>query len=54
MVTVSLLRKGRFLLGGVPARSETNLLTTVDFKPLGGSRAAVVPDFALVAERSSR
>jgi uncharacterized protein DUF1259 len=50
VVTVSVLRKNRFLLGGVRARSETNLLTTVDFKPLGGSRAAVVPDFALVAE----
>lgn len=49
VVTVSVLRTQRFTLGGVPARSETNLLTTVDFKPLGGSRAAVVPDFALVA-----
>jgi hypothetical protein len=49
VVTVSVLRKGQFLLGGVEARSETNLLTTVDFKPLGGSRAAVVPDFAMVA-----
>jgi hypothetical protein len=50
VVTVSVLRKGRFTLGGVEARSETNLLTTVDFKPLGGTRAAVVPDFALVAD----
>ena len=50
VVTVSVLRKGRFILGGVPARSETNLLTAIDFKPLGGSRADVVPDFALLAD----
>lgn len=49
VVTVSVLRKGHFTLGGVHARSETNLLTTVDFKPLGGSRANVVPDFAMTA-----
>jgi hypothetical protein len=50
VVTVSVLRRNRFTLGGVHARSETNLLTTVEFKPLGGSRAAVVPDFAMTAE----
>jgi Domain of Unknown Function (DUF1259) len=49
VVTVSVLRKNRFTLGGVHAKSETNLLTTVDFKPLGGSRANVVPDFAMTA-----
>jgi hypothetical protein len=49
-VSVSVLRKNRFRLGGVEARSETNLLTTVEFKPLGGDRAAVVRDFALLAD----
>jgi hypothetical protein len=49
VVTVSVLRKNSFTLGGVHAKSETNLLTTVEFKPLGGSRAHVVPDFALTA-----
>jgi hypothetical protein len=38
VVTVSVLRRNRFILGGVRARSETNLMTTVEFKPLGGSR----------------
>jgi Domain of Unknown Function (DUF1259) len=52
VVTVSVLRKNHFTLGGVPARSETNLLTTIDFKPLGGSRAAVVPDFAMTAHET--
>jgi hypothetical protein len=49
VVTVSVLRKTRLTLGGVHAKSETNLLTTVDFKPAGGSRAHVVPDFAMTA-----
>jgi hypothetical protein len=49
VVTVSVLRKDHFTLGGVHAKSETNLLTTIDFKPLGGSRANVVPDFAMTA-----
>jgi hypothetical protein len=49
VVTVSVLRKNHFTLGGVHAKSETNLLTTVDFKPLGGSKAAVVPDFAMTS-----
>jgi hypothetical protein len=49
VVTVSVLRKNDFTLGGVHAKSDTNLLTTVEFKPLGGSRAAVVPDFAMTS-----
>jgi hypothetical protein len=49
VVTVSVLRKNHFMLGGVHAKSDTNLLTTIEFKPLGGSRAAVVPDFAMTS-----
>jgi hypothetical protein len=47
VVTVTVLRKGRYMLGGVPVSPETNISTNVEFKPLGGSRAAAVPDFSM-------
>jgi hypothetical protein len=47
VVTVSVNRTDRVRLGGVHIEPETGISTSVEFKPLGGSRAAVVPDFSM-------
>jgi Domain of Unknown Function (DUF1259) len=47
VVTVSVPRTDRIVLGNVVMNTEAGLSTTVEFKPLGGERASVVPDFAL-------
>lgn len=49
VVTVSVSRRDRILLGGVGAEPDLNIATTVAFQPLdaAGSTAAAAPDFAL-------
>jgi hypothetical protein len=51
VVTVSVSREHGVELGGVHARPETGISTSVEFKPLGsGATAAVVPDFSMTAD----
>ncbi len=50
VVTVTVERTDRIVLGNVLLNPETGISTAIEFKPLGGSRAAVVPDFSLTAE----
>jgi hypothetical protein len=50
VVTVSVSRKHGVKLGGVHARPETGISTSIEFKPLGSdAMAAVVPDFSMTA-----
>jgi hypothetical protein len=49
VVTVSVNRTDRITLAGHAIRPELNIATTVQFEPLGGGRAAVVPDFSMTA-----
>ena len=49
VVTVEVARKNRVRLGGVEISPYLNISTSVLFKPLGGSKAAVGPDFSMVA-----
>jgi hypothetical protein len=50
VVSVSVNRRHAVKLGSVVAQPDTGISTTVEFKPLGGSSAAVVPDFSLTAD----
>jgi len=50
VVTVTVNREHGVRLGNVYAKPETGISTTIAFKPLGGSDAAVVPDFAMEAD----
>ncbi len=50
VVTVTVARSHPVRLGGVLALPDTGISTTIEFKPLGGSTAAVVPDFSMTAE----
>jgi hypothetical protein len=50
VVSVSVPRRDRIVLGDVVLNPETGVSTSVEFKPLGGSRADVVPDFSMTAE----
>jgi hypothetical protein len=51
VVTVSVGRAGKIVIGEVEASAEANISTTVEFLPLAadGSRAAVAPDFSMTA-----
>jgi hypothetical protein len=51
VVTVHVRRRSPIRLDGIRTKPETNVSTTVAFEPLDhdGSRAAVVPDFGMVA-----
>lgn len=51
VVTVSVNRTDRIVIGGVHLSPEANISTPVEIKPLdpNGSRAAVGPDFALTS-----
>lgn len=51
VVTVSIARKETIILDGVALKPETGVSTTVAFEPLDdeGEKAAVAPDFALIA-----
>jgi hypothetical protein len=51
VVTVSVSRTHGVSLGGVHARPEAGISTTVEFKPLdSASNAAVVPDFSMTSD----
>jgi hypothetical protein len=51
VVSVSVSRKHGVRLGGVHAKPETGISTSIEFKPLGnGANAAVVPDFSMTAD----
>ena len=50
VVTVTVNRRRPVRLGGVTALPDTGVSTTVEFKPLGGSTAAAVPDFSMTAD----
>jgi hypothetical protein len=49
VVEVSINRKEQIILGGNAVKSELGVNHTVAFEPLGDGRAAVAPDFALIA-----
>jgi hypothetical protein len=50
VVSVSVSREHGVSLGGVHARPEAGISTSIEFKPLGsGATAAVVPDFSMTA-----
>lgn len=46
-MTVNVSRRGRIVIDGVRVSPEANISTGIEFKPLGGARAAVGPDFSL-------
>jgi hypothetical protein len=51
VVSVSVSREHGVSLGGVHARPEAGISTSIEFKPLGsGVTAAVVPDFSMTAD----
>ncbi len=51
VVTVSINRKHGVRLGGVYAKPETGISTSVEFKPLGSNaQVAAVPDFSMTGE----
>lgn len=50
VVTVTVPRAHPVKLDGVIALPDTGISTTIEFKPLGGSTAAVVPDFSMTAD----
>lgn len=49
VVSFQIPRRGAITLGGERISPYLNVHTPVDFEPLGGSKAAVVPDFGMVA-----
>jgi hypothetical protein len=49
VVVVSISRRENIILGGVRIKPELGVQHTVNFEPLGGTRTAVAPDFALIA-----
>jgi hypothetical protein len=50
VVTVDVSRRHSVRLDGVIARPETGISTSIEFKPLGGSQAVVVPDFSMTSD----
>lgn len=49
VVTVWVLRSDAITLGGARANPQAGVSTNIQFKPLGGSNAAVVPDFSMTS-----
>lgn len=49
VVTVTVPRTDRIVLGGVQIKPELGVSTTVQFEPLDHGKAAVVPDFSMTA-----
>src|SRR5439155_16774525 len=47
VVTVTVHRTTGVRIEGVPVQPETGISTSIEFQPLGGTTAAVVPDFAM-------
>jgi hypothetical protein len=52
VVYVSVPRKDTIYLQGVAVKPETGVEQTINFQPLGGSKAAVAPDYALTASEA--
>ncbi len=50
VVTVTVPRRDGVELGGVHVSPELNIATSIQFEPLGGGRAAVVPDYSMTSE----
>jgi hypothetical protein len=50
VVTVTVPRSDEVSLGGVHISPELNIATSVQFQPLGGDRAAAVPDFSMSSD----
>jgi hypothetical protein len=47
VVTVRVLRTDPVDIEGIKANPQANISTNIDFLPLGGTQAAVVPDFSM-------
>lgn len=52
IVTVTVPRTDRIRLGGVVVDPDLGVSTSVQFQPLAGGRAAVVPDFSMTAKET--
>ncbi|HEU5030486.1 MAG TPA: DUF1259 domain-containing protein [Spirillospora sp.] len=52
IVTVTVPRTGRIRLGGVVVDPDLGVSTSVQFQPLAGGKAAVVPDFSMTARET--
>jgi Domain of Unknown Function (DUF1259) len=50
VVTIEVPRANPVTLGGVRINPFLNIATSVDFEPLGGDKAVVVPDFGMTAD----
>jgi hypothetical protein len=49
VVSVSVNRTDRIVIDRTRVRPETGISTSIEFKPLGGSQAAVAPDFSMTS-----
>lgn len=47
VITALVPRKGKVVIDGVHVSPEANISSNIAFRPLGGSRAAVAPDFGM-------
>ena len=47
VVTLWVYRRDQVTIDGVQVNPQANISTNIEFKPLGGSQAAVVPDFSM-------
>ncbi len=52
VVTVTVDRTDRVFIDRVLVRPETGISTIIEFKPLGGASAAVVPDFSMTSSET--
>lgn len=50
VVTVWVYRKNNVYINGIKVNPQTNISTNIEFKPIGGSDANVVPDFSMTAK----
>lgn len=50
VVTVTVERRDTVEIDGVRVNPAAGISTTIEFKPLGGEQAAVVPDFSMTAD----
>jgi hypothetical protein len=50
VVTVTVARTARVVVDGVRVSPEAGISTSIEFKPLGGSQAEVVPDFSMTSD----
>ena len=54
VVTVWVYRTDPIFIDGVRVNPQANISTNIQFKPLGGSQAAVVPDFSMESDEVQR